>query len=158
MDRLTKNHGRITKMQLIFDGIEEVLEFVKEINGNDVFTTKNPTKRDRELKKILSQEEREKEEKIQPLDYVNMDKSRYTKKLDLDGKEVIKRSYTIQEVRSVLMDLIRLGKREEVKEILWEVGAKKLTDVQTKDYEKIMDKAKKQQSDIEWIHTEEVYK
>jgi sugar-specific transcriptional regulator TrmB len=65
-------------------------------------------------------------------------KSSHTK----EKQEETKEGLTFEEVRSVLADLIRSGKKDEVNELVHSFDAKKLSDIKESDYEELIAKAK----------------
>lgn len=53
------------------------------------------------------------------------------------------KTYTIEEVRKILADKSRAGFREDVKALLEKYGSKKLSEIQEKDYQALVEDAEK---------------
>lgn len=58
------------------------------------------------------------------------------------AKEEVKPAVTLEEVRSVLVNLTRNGLTKEVKEMLKKHGANKLSEIDPKDYSDLLNEAK----------------
>lgn len=70
-------------------------------------------------------------------------KKETVKKEEVKKEDTVKKEEVIklEDVRAVLAKLTRSGKTKEVKELLNELGASKLTDINADDYPVLMEKA-----------------